>query len=160
MGFVEKSFNINDYYVIAISILLWIVYFFLPLKLSKQMTVMIILFSITVASVFDNSFGALAFDFYDIMDGPDYTVMDLAVYFLYPPFGLYFVFLYKKLKIHRRTYMPFIFILSILAVGFEWISHEMNVFSYKNGYGIKYSFFIYIMVQSVFVFFYKKIQVP
>ncbi|MFD2444240.1 hypothetical protein ACFSO7_09685 [Bacillus sp. CGMCC 1.16607] len=158
MKFVENSFGLNDYFILILIVVLWAIYFLLPIKFSKQVSILIGLYCITVSSVLDNTFGALAFDYYDIMDGPDYTIMDIAVYLIYPPFGLFFIYLFEKLRISRKTYLPFIFVCSLFSLGFEWFSHLMNVFEYKNGYGIRYSLFIYIIVQSLFIAFYKKIR--
>lgn len=158
MKFVENDFGLNDYYVIVVVLVLWSIFFILPRLFSKQVTVLVFLYTVSTSSVFDNSFGALAFDYYDIMDGPEYTMMDLVVYFIYPTCGIFYLYIFEKLRISRKTYLPFILVCSLLSIGFEWVCHEMNVFEYKNGYGIKYSFIIYVSVQSVFIFFYNKIR--
>lgn len=76
MMWVEKGFDSNDYFVLAAVMVSWGIYFYMPKIFSKQITVLIFLYTLTAAGIFDNSFGAPPFDFYDIMDGPAYTGMD------------------------------------------------------------------------------------
>ncbi|MEH7332960.1 hypothetical protein V7161_10005 [Neobacillus drentensis] len=155
MLFTEKGFGLNDYIVITAVFSSWTIYYFLPKIFSKQFTVLIFLYSLTISGIFDNSFGATPFDLYDIMDGPAYTVMDILVYFLYPPAGYIFLFLYKKLRIRDQHLVLFILISTAFSIGIEWIYHKMGVFKYKDGYNITYSICIYLFVQSIFVIFYR-----
>jgi hypothetical protein len=130
----------------------------LPKIFSKQVTVLIFLYSLTAAGLLDNSLGAAPFDFYDIMDGPAYTVMDVVVYFLYPPFGYIFLLLYQKLKISNRFLILFISLFTLFSVIIEWVNNKMGVFHYKNGYSIIYSVCVYLVVQSTFILFFKLIK--
>ncbi|WP_223587879.1 hypothetical protein [Neobacillus bataviensis] len=155
MMLTEKGFGLNDYFVIAAVFFSWIIYYFLPKIFSKQFTVLIFLYSLTISGIFDNSFGATPFDLYDIMDGPAYTVMDILVYFLYPPAGYIFLFLYKKLRIRDQHLVLFIPIFTAFSLGIEWIYHKMGVFKYKDGYNIIYSICIYLFVQSILVLLYR-----
>lgn len=155
MKWTEKDFGQNDFFVIAAVIISWSVFYFLPKIFSKQLIVLIFLFSLTISSIFDNSFGADPFDLYDIMDGPAYTGMDLVVYLLYPPAGYIFLFLYEKFQIPDRFLMLFIILFTAFSLGIEWIYHKMGVFHYKDGYSIVYSISIYLFVQSLFVLFYR-----
>ncbi|MBT2696723.1 hypothetical protein J7E79_04735 [Bacillus sp. ISL-40] len=70
MKLVENKFDMNDYFVIFAVILSWGILFFLPKVFSKQLTILIFLYSLTAAGLFYNSMGAAPFDYYDIMDGP------------------------------------------------------------------------------------------
>src|SRR3954447_10813861 len=102
MMLVENKFDQNDYFVIFAVIISWGIYFFLPKVFSKQLTILIFLYSLTAAGLFDNTMGAAPYDHYDIMDGPAYTVMDVVVYFIYPPFSYLFLYLYKKYQIKDK----------------------------------------------------------
>ena len=155
MMWTEKGFGLNDYFVIAAVIVSWVIYIFLPKIFSKQMIVFIFLYSLTIASIFDNSFGATPIDLYDIMDGPAYTVMDIPVYLLYPPAGYIFLFLYQKLQIRDHYLVFFIMASTSVSLGIEWIYHNLGVFHYKDEYNMIYSICIYLFVQSLFVLFYR-----
>ncbi|MEH7073280.1 hypothetical protein [Neobacillus drentensis] len=155
MKLVENNFGLNDYFVIFAVILSWGIYLLLPKVFSKQMTILIFLYSLTTAGLFDNSVGAPPFDYYDIMDGPAYTVMDVVVYFLYPPFSYLFLFLYKKFQIQDSYLVFFIISFTALAIGVEWVNHKMGVFHYKNGNSIIYSVCAYLFIQSLLVVLYR-----
>jgi hypothetical protein len=150
---VEKAFDLNDWVVLSSIVVLWGIFFLVPKVVSKQTTTLIMLYGLTLSSVFDNSFAAYSLDFYDIMDGPLYTVMDFFVYFLYPPFGYFFLYFYKKFRIRSIGNIFYIFLCSLIATLIEFIFMKCNIFSYLNGYGLKYSFCVYIVVQSGLLFF-------
>lgn len=155
MMWTEKGFGLNDYFVLAVVIVSWAIFFFLPKIFSKQMIVLIFLYTLMTSSIFDNSFGATPIDLYDIMDGPAYTVMDIPVYFLYPPAGYIFLFFYQKLQIRDHYVIFFIIAATSVSLGVEWIYHKFGVFHYKGGYNIIYSVCIYLFIQSLFVLFYR-----
>jgi hypothetical protein len=155
MRLVEDRFDLNDYFVIFAVIISWAIFFLLPRVLSKQVTILIFLYSLTVSAFFDNSVGAAPWDFYDIMDGPDYTVMDVVVYFLYPPFSYFFLFIYKKFKIKDRYLILYIPSFTAVAIAVEWVYHKMKVFEYKNGNNIIYSICVYLTIQSILILFYR-----
>lgn len=158
MTWTEKGFDLNDYIVIAALVISWSAYFILPKIFSKQLTVLIFLYSMATASIMDNSFGAAPFDFYDIMDGPDYTVMDLFVYLLYPPFGYFFLYFYQKLEVKDPFSVLFISMGTLFSYYIEWFYYKMNVFQYKNGYQPIYSICIYLVIQSSLILFYRLIK--
>ena len=159
MKLVDNNFGLNDYFVIFTVIITWGIYYFLPKVFSKQMTILIFLYSLTAAGLFDNSVGAPPFDYYDIMDGPAYTVMDVVVYFLYPPFSYLFLYLYKKYQIQDRFLVLFISSFTAAAIAVEWVFHKMGVFHYKNGNSIIYSICAYLFIQSLLVVMYRFLQV-
>lgn len=150
---VEKAFDLNDWAVLSGVFVIWGTFLFIPKRFSKQTITLLMLYGLTSASVFDNSFAAYSLDFYDIMDGPKYTVMDFFVYFLYPPFGYFFLYFYKKFRIRSIGIIFYIFSCSLVATLLEFIFVKCNIFSYLNGYQLKYSFCVYLVVQSGLLFF-------
>jgi hypothetical protein len=144
----EKAFDLNDWTVIISILITWSTVFLLPRKFSVQYTVLVMLFGLTTASVFDNSLGASTFDYYNIMDGPAYTLMDGAVYLLYPPFAYFFAYIHRSLHINMVGNTLFILVWTLLSVFVENIFTLANVFTYKNGFNLYYSFCIYLVTQS------------
>jgi len=152
--FVEKAFNLNDWFVLGSIAIAYLIITLLPKRFTKAQTVLIYIFCPTTAAMLDNSIGGHIFDFYDIMDGPAYTVMDFVVYFLYAPFGYFFLYFYERLHIHGLKTVVYILIWTFVAVGFESLCWICGVFHYKHGYGIEYSFCVYLGSQTATVLFY------
>jgi hypothetical protein len=158
MSWTETGFDLNDYCVLGGVIITWGIYFFIPKLFSKQFRVLIFLFSLTVASIMDNSFGVTTFDNYDIMDGPKYTGMDLVVYLLYPPCGYFFLYFYKKFSLSDIYIVFYISIVTIISICYEWFLHNVGVFHYKNGYQIVYSICFYLCFQSILIIYYRLVE--
>ncbi|MED1202761.1 hypothetical protein [Heyndrickxia acidicola] len=53
----EKAFDVNDWVVLSSGAILWLIIFFLPKKINRADTILIMLYGVTVASIWDNSFG-------------------------------------------------------------------------------------------------------
>ena len=155
---VEKAFDLNDWVVLSGIVVLWGIFFLVPKVVSKQTTTLIMLYGLTLSSVFDNSFAAYSLDFYNIMDGPLYTVMDFFVYFLYPPFGYFFLYFYKKFRIRSIGNIFYIFLCSLIATLVEFTFEKSNIFSYLHGYQLAYSFCVYLVVQSGLLLLYFALE--
>jgi hypothetical protein len=155
MSWTEAGFGFNDYCLLGLIIITWGIFFYLPKLFSKQFTVLTFVYSITFPSIIDNSFGVTPFDFYDIMDGPKYTGMDLVVYLLYLPYGYIFLYFYKKFCLSDNYIVVFISIATIISLCFEWINHKMGIFHYKHGYQIIYSICFYLLSQSILIVYYR-----
>jgi hypothetical protein len=115
-------------------------------------------YGIVLASLFDNTIGAAPFDYYDIMDGPKYTIMDVVAYFVYGPFGYLLIYILEKLKIRGKRVIFYVILWTLFGVAFEWVNVIMGIFSYKNGYQLVYSIPIYLIVQTFLLFLYKYLK--
>jgi hypothetical protein len=153
--FVERAFDQNDWFILINCVILYGIMYTLPKRFPKFITYQMAIFSITIAGFFDNSFGDIPFDFYDIMDGPAYTVMDAVVYFIYPPLGYFFIYIYDRFNFRGRSTFYYILSCSFISVIYELICVKFQVFHYKNGYGAYFSFVIYLFFQTLAIFFYR-----
>ena len=126
--------------------------------MNRANTILIMLYGVTVASFWDNSFGTKPLDFYDIMDGPVYDVMDFFVYFLYPPFAYFFIYAYQFFNFKVLGTVMYIIIFSLLAILFERVLTSLHVFTYKNGFNIYFSFCIYLVTQSGLLVYVKQLN--
>jgi hypothetical protein len=158
MSWTESGFGFNDYCLLGIIIITWGIFFFLPKIFSKQFTVLIFLYSLTVPSIIDNSFGIAPFDYYDIMDSPQYTGMDLVLYLLYPPYGYIFLYFYKKLCKSDKYIVLFISVATLVSFCFEWLNHKIGIFHYKHGYQIIYSICFYLITQTILIVYYRIVE--
>ena len=155
---VEKAFDTNDWVVLLSSAILWLIVYFLPPKISRTNSILIMLYGVTVASFWDNSFGTEPLDFYDIMDGPVYDLMDFFVYFLYPPFAYFFIYVYQLFDLKVTGTVIYIIIWSLLSAFTESVLTSLHVFTYKNGFNIYFSFCIYLVVQSGLLAYVKQLN--
>lgn len=153
--FTEHAFDLNDWFILGCIAVTYTCIYFMPKRLSRSTTLLLFLFSATSACMLDNSIGGHIFDLYDIMDGPAYTVMDFSLYFLYAPFGYFFIYFYDRLRIHGLKTIGYIFIWSLFALMFEMLCAQVGIFHYKDSYLVYYSFCIYLLFQSATVFFYQ-----
>ncbi|MBD0378879.1 hypothetical protein [Paenibacillus sedimenti] len=155
MVFIEGKFDLNDYFLISCIIVAYGVIYFMPRRFSVSISLLLLIFGSTVASMLDNSIGGGIFDLYDIMDGPAYSVMDLVAYLLYAPFGYLLIYFYDLFQIKGMKTIGYIALCSLISVIFEWICVQAGVFTYKNSYMIYYSFCIYLFTQSCTILFYR-----
>ncbi len=140
-------------------IIAYAIIFFLPrLFKDRFLSFLLIFYGITFAGFFDNTIGAAPFDYYDIMDGPKYTIMDLFAYLVYGPYGYLFIYYYEKFHITGKKVIIYIMIWMVIGIVFEWINLKFEVFTYKGGYKLAYSIPIYLAVQSILILFYKYIK--
>ncbi|MBM6616292.1 hypothetical protein [Bacillus suaedaesalsae] len=157
--FVEKSFNGNDFYILTVIILSYTMIYFLPrLFKNRFITFLLLFYGITVASLFDNTIGATPFDYYDILDGPKYTVMDIVAYLIYGPYGYLFIYFHEKFHVRGKRNIVYIIVWTCIGVLIELLNVKFGVFTYKNGYRWLYSIPIYLYIQSVLLFMYKYIK--
>jgi hypothetical protein len=158
MPFDERAFDMNDYFVLICIVIAYGVIHLMPKRFPKSVTLLLLLFSSTLASMLDNSIGGHIFDLYDIMDGPAYTIMDFVVYFMYAPFGYIFIYFYELFRLKGILTVGYIALFSFLSTVFEWVCIKAGVFTYKDSYLIYYSFPIYLFSQSGILLFYKFIM--
>ncbi|MGB8954307.1 MAG: hypothetical protein WCC10_02980 [Tumebacillaceae bacterium] len=157
MPLYERAFDLNDYVLLALIVIGFGLVYKLPKRFPRTVTLLLLLFCSTVASLPDNSLGGFSIDLYDIMDGPTYSIMDFIVYFFYPPYGYLFVYFYDRLQVKGFWNVLYITGCSLAAIALEWVCVKVGIFQYKNGYFINYSFCIYLATQSMTLFFYRYI---
>ncbi|WP_223701161.1 hypothetical protein [Sutcliffiella deserti] len=157
--FVEETFNGNDIFVMVSIVLAYFVIFLLPKQFDNAfISFLLISYGVVSATLFDNTIGASPFDFYDIMDGPKYTIMDIWAYLIYGPYGYAFIYFYEKYKFQGKSLIFYIIVWTCFGMFIEWINVLMNVFTYKAGYKWIFSIPIYLFVQSFCLMFYKYIK--
>ncbi|WP_246942832.1 hypothetical protein [Bacillus pinisoli] len=157
--FVEEAFGGNDIFVFVIIALGFMVIWLLPKQFeSRFFSFLIISYGIVWASLFDNTIGAAPFDFYDILDGPKYTIMDVIAYLMYGPYGYFFIYIFDRFHIKGRYVAFYIILWTCFGVAFELVNVMVGVFTYKDGFTWVFSIPIYLFVQSFLLIFYKYLK--
>lgn len=126
----------------------------LPRRLTISLTVLVCLFAIFIASLFDHLLATSITDYYNIMDSGKYEFFDYLLYLLYAPFAYLFVYLYEEWNLKGYGILLYILVWSIVGTIFEWISHLFYVFNYK-GWKIGYSFTVYLIIQPLTLLYFK-----
>jgi hypothetical protein len=152
-----QEFDQNEWFLIIALIISFTLILFLPRRFPLSITILIMLFSITVARLSDHLLAGPNIDLYNLMDTGKYDLFDLFLYFLYAPFGYLFVYLYEKLNIKGFWILLYIIICSIAGTMIEGLCVLFDVFNYK-GWKLSYSFCFYLAVQALTLLFYHYIK--
>ncbi|SFB21783.1 MULTISPECIES: hypothetical protein [unclassified Bacillus (in: firmicutes)] len=145
-----KTFDVNEYFVITIMLLVWGIFFLLHKKerlLLHTEIIAIITFNVFFATVGDRILAEPPLDFYDTVDYAHGEFFDSILQVLvYPIPILISIHFYRKFKPNKVVYV--ILWAGILSV-LEWISERFfNVFQY-NHWHILLSFCFYLF--AIFV---------
>jgi hypothetical protein len=148
-----KHFDENEWFIIVI-ILLSLSLFKLPKRFPTGITILIIVFSMSLPKIIDHSIAADPYNLYDLNDSNKFELFDVLLDALYPPFGYLCVYLYDLL--HPKGYKIVLYILSwtVIGVGFEYIAIQFNVFDH-HGWKLIYSLPTYIATLSIYLLFYE-----
>ncbi|MFD0693151.1 hypothetical protein ACFQZT_03515 [Paenibacillus sp. GCM10027628] len=154
----EGNFGLKDYFLLSSIAIIYGIVYIMPKRFSISTSLLLFIYSSNAASMLDNSIGGGPIDLYDIMGGPAYSVMDFVVYFLYAPFGYFFIYFYDKFHFKGMKTAGYIVLCSLIALAFEWICIQVGIFQYKDSYLIYYSFCIYLFSQTSIILFYRYIS--
>lgn len=149
-----RELDLNEWVSIGMFIAGVAVVYLLPNILPIEAKIYSFLFGPFAAMLFDQTIGVPPFDLYDVGDGPHFPLSDMMSYAMYIPFGYIFLHLYQLIGIKGYRSIFYVLFWSFVGVAVEWFSMKVEIFHYKNGYKIIYSFPIYIFVQSVFLMIY------
>lgn len=156
--FYDRSFNQNEWFVIIILAVGMIFVWLSPKRFPLKEAMVYFLYSVFVGMFFDKTISIEPFDFYDVNDNSSYQLMDFLSYWMYGPFGYFFVYYFDYFKI-RYSYAPlYVLLWAVFSVIMEFFAQSVGVFHYKNGYSIFYSFPIYLFVLSLQIYLYKRIN--
>lgn len=154
-----EQFDKNEFYVLAITIIVGISFFVLHKRfqlLLKTEMICLYVFNLLFAQVGDRILAEPPLDFYNTLDRDYGELFDsILQVFVYPFPIMIAVQIFWKFKPNSLIYILLCaFILSM----FEWISVRIfDVFQYNN-WSTWYSFGFYCMAVLVNLIFYKKIH--
>ncbi|MFP5111491.1 CBO0543 family protein [Bacillaceae bacterium C204] len=154
----EKSFDWNEWVVIITLLLLNLLILITPKIFSMIEGTAHYLFGITVVTFFDHTTSVRPWDLYDVNDSSKYQLMDFIYYVMNGPFSFFFMYLYSKLRIKGYQMILYILIWSSFGLLAEWIGVKIGLFHYNKGYKMYWSFPIYMLIQTIQIIYYHKIQ--
>lgn len=147
-------FDGNEWFIIVAIVLGYICVAFLPKRYPHAMSVLIVLFCVTIAIILDHSIATPPLDMYHINDQNKYELMDIITYFMYSPYALISVYLYDRLNPKGLYLVAYIIGWSTLAELFEWLASIFHVFTY-TGWHLFYSFSVYLVATPVQLIFFR-----
>lgn len=134
----------------------YIFVFFLPKRFPPAITLIFILFGIAVGRFWDQVLGTPSIDFYDVHKSGKLDLLDIILYIAYGPPSYFMIYFFDKFKLKKQHLIFYITTWSLISVGFELLGDKLQVFNYKNGYQLIYSFPIYLVTFSIlFILYYK-----
>ena len=154
-----RDFDQNEWYIIISAIILVLLLYKLPKRFPGSVTVLLLLFTVSVARVADHLLAGPHKDFYDIMDTGKYELFDLFSYIPYAPFGYLFIYFYDKYRLNGLLLALYIVCCSIGGIIVEWLvsTSYIGFLQYKN-WNEFYSLPVYLIVQPLTILFFKLVR--
>lgn len=154
-----RDFDQNEWYIIISAIILVLLLHKLPKRFPGSVTVLLLLFTVSVARVTDHLLAGPHKDFYDIMDTGKYELFDLFSYIPYAPFGYLFIYFYDKHRLNGLLLALYIVCCSIGGIIVEWLvsTSYIGFLQYKN-WNVFNSLPVYLIVQPLTILFFKLVK--
>ncbi|ULT54792.1 hypothetical protein L1999_16755 [Neobacillus drentensis] len=149
-----SKFDGNEWTIILALLLNILVFTFLPKRIPKEITPLLVLLSISFPKIMDTTLAVKPLNFYNLNDTSQYEIFDLALYGVYPAFGYLFIYFYDYYKFKGYGLVLYFIIWSLAGVSVEFLLVHFHVFVYK-GWQLFYSLPIYIVVLPLTFMFYK-----
>lgn len=153
-----EAFDKNEIYILIMLLVAYAAFFIFPKKLPRRITVLFLVWGFTSSTFFDFTIGGGLLDFYKVNDSDKYELFDLATYFLFAPFSYFFVYFYHRFQINRKKIIFYILGWSTLGLLMEVVSKLMGVIQYQNGYSIKYSIVVFLIVQTTTALYFELVM--
>jgi hypothetical protein len=154
----EKTFDVNEWFVIisliTLSVLIWLT----PKILSLLEGIAHFVYSIFMGMFYDHTISVKPWDYYDVNDSSAYQFIDFLSYVMYGPYSYFFIYLYVRLKIKGFIHIAYIIGWASLALFTEWIGTEIGLFHYDKGYKMYWSFPIYLLTITLHLAYYHFIK--
>ena len=154
-----EKFDANEWFILFHILALVILLYKLPKRFPTSITILLLMFTVTVARVVDHVIAGPHVDLYDIMDSGDFELFDLLCYVPYAPFGYVFIYIYDKFQLKGISLILYIVLSSIGSIGFEWLTGTSYISYLKySSWKPIYSLPIYLLIQPCTILFFHLIK--
>lgn len=150
----DHGFNLNEWSIVIGLCVDSILMMILPKRFPRKTTVVFYMLGVFTGFFFDHSLSVEPVSFYDVNDNSSYQIMDFVSYFCYGPYSYMFFYFYDRIK--PRSTPLYILVWSLLSTGIGMYYSYAGVFHFRHGYTFYYSFLIYLMVYSCWIFLYHR----
>ena len=148
-----EKFDQNEWFIIISFILTYLLILKLPKRFPLTITLLILFFGMAYVQVTDHILAGASYNLYDINDSGKFEWFDLIGWFIYPPFGYFFVYFLDKWSFRGLQIFLYILGWSLIAMLVEWISLKFNMFKYYH-WNFFYSYPVYLLTLGIYLLFY------
>ncbi|MEI2663396.1 hypothetical protein [Rossellomorea sp. LJF3] len=154
----ERSFNLNEWFIIISLIGLLLLIWVTPKIFSFLEGMSYFVYGISVGMFYDHTISIPPWDFYDVNDSSAYQGIDFVSYIMYGPYSYFFIYFYRKLRINGIMNLAYILIWTAFSLLMEWFTVKIGIFHFDKGYKMYWSIPIYMAVQSIQLLIHHRIK--
>ena len=151
------KFDENEWFILLSLILTYSLIIKLPKRFPYTVTLLILFFGMGYVQVTDHILAGSSYNTYDINDFGSFELFDWIGWFIYPPFGYFFIYFFDKWSIRNKGIFWYILGWSFIAMLVEWISLQFHMFTYYS-WKFSYSYPVYIFTLCIYLLFFLYIK--
>lgn len=153
-----ERFDSNEWFVMTMLVLSYGAMWLMQSRLPRSVALAAWAWGFASSTLVDFSIGGGLYDYYRINDTNRYELTDLLVYFMFAPFGYFFIYFYEVLKITRRTVVLYILGWTAVGVGIQWVAEQMRTTQYQQGYRMEFNVVVFLAVQTITALVYMYVK--
>ncbi|MBM7570838.1 hypothetical protein [Aquibacillus albus] len=151
------QFDKNEWFVLIGLVIFYTAVFVLPKRFPLSISILVMLFTLTIARISDHLLSTSDINFYNVMDSGKYELFDVFVYILYGPFGYFLAYFYDKWKLKGMMIQLYVIGGTVVSSCIEFLAVHYHVFDYK-GWALPYSFCYYLVMLALTLLFFRFLQ--
>jgi hypothetical protein len=148
------KFDQNEWFVIITCVVGYLWLLFVPKRYPHVISILIMLFTVTIAVIMDYTIATPPLDLYDINDFKEYELTDGFTYFMYSPYALLCVYLFDKFNPKGLFFTIYFVAWSLFSLGFERLAVAFNVYKF-HGWTFLYSFSFYLIATPLLLKYFQ-----
>ncbi|WP_373229801.1 hypothetical protein [Cohnella sp.] len=152
-----NDFDMNEWIILVALIAVYALFFLLPQRFPKTITMLIYMFSISLEKATDLILEYPPYVLYYLNDSMEFELFDFLTCFLYPAFGYLMLYVYDKWNVRGITIFFYLMAWSIFAVLFEWMMMKVRIFNY-TGWTLFHSYAVYLLVVGLYIAFFHFVK--
>lgn len=142
-----QQFDANEWFIIISLIAGYGTLYVLPRRFPMPVTILVLMFSLTIVRVTDYVAAAPPLNLYQMNDTQKFELMDLLGWFMFPPFGYVLVYCYDRWNIQGVSSSLYIVAWTVIALAIERLAVTAHIYTF-TGWKTAYSIPTYLAVLS------------
>ncbi|RPF53360.1 hypothetical protein [Aquisalibacillus elongatus] len=153
-----ENFDQNEIYTIVLLVVLYGAFFTFKKVLSTEITILFLVWGFAISTLFDFTIGGGMLSYYRVNDSNQYELTDLLSYFVFAQVSYFFVYFYKRFKIDRKRFIPYLAGWTVVGIIMEFIATNMKVTNYQNNYSWENSIIVFLVVITLTALYYELVK--